>query len=107
MRASSTALTSRVRIASACSSADANGSIRGDLAYRNGGEGTPHQRGFELGRPVGREGDQEAPAGLGVAEQQAFDLGQAIPVDDLGDRLVVAAGAAGEEVALGQLANAR
>src|SRR5258708_28947984 len=95
MLTSSRAETSRRRTDAAWSRADANGSIRDD-SYVDGRITGPGQQGFESGAPIRGDGDQQTPAGLGVAEQQALRLDQRSPVHPALHRLQVAPGPAGK-----------
>src|SRR5467141_1102651 len=102
-RVSSVDETSRRRTAAAWSSADANGSISVNGADSGGRVGRGCKRALECSRVFRRNRNQEATAGLGVAQHHLVQLRDVPPIDLLAKGFVVAPAAAREEVPLRQL----
>src|SRR5712691_10664213 len=96
-RVSSVDETSRRRTAAAWSSADANGSMA-----INGAD----SRARESGGTLRWDGDQEAAAGLRVAEHELVELGDVAPVDLIEICRVVSPASVGKQIPLRQVAHA-
>src|SRR3989442_4594761 len=104
-RVSSVEETSRRRTAAAWSSADANGSmaVNGADSYRGVGRGG--QRALKCRGVLGRNGGEDATAGLGVAEHQLVELLKAAPIDLVSECIVVVPASRGKEIPLCKVAN--
>src|SRR5713226_7316091 len=105
-RVSSVEETSRRRTAAAWSSADANGSMAANGADSGDRVGRRGQGTLECGRVFRRDRDEEAAAGLCVAQHHLVQHCGIPPVDLVAIRIVVAAASAGKEVAFRELADA-
>src|SRR5713226_2814833 len=105
-RVSSVEETSRRRTAAAWSSADANGSIAVNGADSGGRVGRRRQGALECGRVFGRNRQKQPTARLGVAEHHLVQIRGVPPIDLVAIRIVVAAAAAGKEVAFRKLTDA-
>src|SRR5713226_6479409 len=105
-RVSSVDETSRRRTAAAWSSADANGSMAVNGADSRGCVGRRGQCPLEGAGIVAWNCDDEAAAGLRVAQHELVELGNAAPIDLIAIGSVVAPAPIGKEVALREIAHA-